>query len=346
MIEAAGLTKRFGEHLAIQDVTFRVENGEIMGFLGPNGAGKSTTMRILTGYLPPSAGTASIDGFDVLEHPMEVKRRVGYLPEQPPLYTELLVDEYLAYVADLKGVPARERKAAVARAADRCGLSSVRRRLIANLSKGFRQRVGLAQALIHDPKVVVLDEPTSGLDPKQIQEVRALIREVAADKTVILSTHILQEVEALCDKVAIINKGRIVAVDSPESLSEKAGAAGRLRIRIARPPAEEAAFKAEVAKIDGVLSAEGVAPGDGHHFSVHVGTAPEIREKVSSLVVEKGWGLLEMRDEGTRLEEVFLQLTQSGAGSIAVPTPEAQPPAAEAENAATDEPAEEEGGAS
>ncbi|MCB0220302.1 MAG: ATP-binding cassette domain-containing protein [Chrysiogenetes bacterium] len=345
MIEAAGLTKRFGEHLAIQDVTFRVENGEIMGFLGPNGAGKSTTMRILTGYLPPSAGTASIDGFDVLEHPMEVKRRVGYLPEQPPLYTELLVDEYLSYVADLKGVPARERKAAVGRAADRCGLSSVRRRLIANLSKGFRQRVGLAQALIHDPKVVVLDEPTSGLDPKQIQEVRALIREVAADKTVILSTHILQEVEALCDKVAIINKGRIVAVDSPESLSEKAGAAGRLRIRIARPPAEEAAFKAEVAKIDGVLSAEGVAPGDGHHFSVHVGAAPEIREKVSSLVVEKGWGLLEMRDEGTRLEEVFLQLTQSGGGSSAAETRPAAP-AQQEESPATDEPAEEEGGAS
>lgn len=343
MIEAVGLTKRYGERLAIQDVSFRVEQGEILGFLGPNGAGKSTTMRILTGYLPPSAGSATIDGFDVLEQPMDVKRRVGYLPEQPPLYTELLVDEYLGYVADLKGVPGSGRKAAIAKVADRCGLNEVRRRLIANLSKGFRQRVGLAQALIHDPQVVVLDEPTSGLDPKQIQEVRALIREVAADKTVILSTHILPEVEALCDKVAIINQGRIVAVDNPEALSEKAGASGRLRLRLARSPQGEAAFGEVVSKIDGVLRAEPAAPGDGKHFSVHVGASPEIREKISSLVVEKGWGLLEMRDEGTRLEETFLALTQSG-GVPAPEAPEAPPsePAAQAE--AAQAPADEEGG--
>ncbi|MEW6775568.1 MAG: ABC transporter ATP-binding protein [Bdellovibrionota bacterium] len=309
MIQVQGLTKRYGERLAIEDVSFEVASGEILGFLGPNGAGKTTTMRILTGYLPPSAGTARIEGFDVQGEADEVKKRVGYLPEFPPLYPELLVGEYLDYVAALKGVPSAKRKEAVRRVAERCGIADVTGRLINNLSKGYRQRVGIAQALVHDPKVIVLDEPTSGLDPNQIQEVRNLIREAAKDRTVILSTHILQEVEALCHKVAIINHGKIVAVNRPEALSEQAGGGGRLRIRTARPPADETAFLRELSGIAGVSQAQAVTPGGGRHFEIRVGGALESREQVASLVVGKGLGLLEMRDEGARLEEVFHQLT-------------------------------------
>lgn len=311
MIEVQGLTKRFGERLAIEGVSFEVQDGEILGFLGPNGAGKTTTMRILTGYMPPSEGTARLEGFDVLENPGEVKRRVGYLPETPPLYTELLVSEYLHYVASLKGVTSGGRAAAVDRVVGRCGLSDVRNRLIANLSKGYRQRVGLAQALIHDPRVVILDEPTSGLDPNQIHEVRNLIRETARDRTVILSTHILSEVEALCDKVAIINEGRIVAVDKPEALSARERGAGtRLRLRVARAPNGGADVKAALAGVSGVSGVEQVAPEDGCHFEIHAGSDPVIREHIAARAVEKGYGLLELREEGARLEDVFLRLTR------------------------------------
>ncbi len=318
MIQVEGLSKRFGERMAIENVSFEVAGGEILGFLGPNGAGKTTTMRILTGYLAPSAGRATVDGFDVLQEPMKVKARVGYLPEFPPLYTELLVDEYLHYVAALKGVPSGERSSAVERVARRCGIADVRRRLINNLSKGYRQRVGLAQALIHDPKVVILDEPTSGLDPNQIQEVRALIREIAKDRTVILSTHILTEVENLCDKVAIINEGKIVAVGPPQVLSAGAGGEQRVRLRLARAPARSD-LEGALGQVPGFAGVLAAAPSDGKTFEVRLSVppagTPDAREQLAALVVQKGWGLLEMRDEGSRLENVFHRLTQGEKAS-------------------------------
>jgi len=322
MIQVEGLSKRFGERMAIENVSFEVASGEILGFLGPNGAGKTTTMRILTGYLAPSAGRATVDGFDVLEEPMKVKARVGYLPEFPPLYTELLVDEYLYYVAALKGVPSGRRASAVERVAHRCGIADVRRRLINNLSKGYRQRVGLAQALIHDPKVVILDEPTSGLDPNQIQEVRALIREIAKDRTVILSTHILPEVENLCDKVAIINEGKIVAVGPPQVVSAAAGGEQRVRLRLSRAPAQ-ADLEGALGQLPGFAGILPAVPADGKTFEVRLSVAPpgaspgtsDAREQLAALVVQKGWGLLEMRDEGSRLENVFHRLTQGEKAS-------------------------------
>lgn len=225
MIEARGLTKRFGDLLAAEKVTFRIERGQVVGFLGVNGAGKTTTMRMLTGFLPPSDGSAVIDGHDMFEDPLAARRAVGYLPESPPLYPEMDVEGYLAYVARLKDVPRRERSAAVERAIERCGLADSRRRVIGNLSKGYRQRLGLAQAIVHDPPVLILDEPTVGLDPTQIQEIRSLIAELAgagdgAGKTVILSTHILPEVEAICPRVILIHRGRIVLDGTVEEVTQ------------------------------------------------------------------------------------------------------------------------------
>lgn len=210
MIEANGLTKQYGELKAVDNLTFRVDRGEILGFLGPNGAGKTTTMRILTGYIPPTSGTAIIATYNVSEQPIEVKRRIGYLPETPPLYHDLSVQSYLSFVTKIKGVPSSARKERIAWAVERCGLSEVRKRIIGNLSKGFRQRVGLAQAIIHKPDVLILDEPTVGLDPRQIREIRELIKELSKDHTIILSTHILPEVTMICSRAIIINRGKIV----------------------------------------------------------------------------------------------------------------------------------------
>src|SRR5262245_23880291 len=219
MIDVRQLVKRFGDTAALDGVTFRVERGEIVGFLGPNGAGKSTTLRILSTYLTQDAGEARVDGFDVLQKPMDVRRRIGYLPEQPPLDLDHTVDEYLGFCAALRGVPRKERRAAVASVAERCGLAQVRGRLIGNLSKGYRQRVGLAQALVHQPSVIVLDEPTIGLDPHQIREIRNLIRSLAGDHTVLLSSHILPEVAMTCSRVVVIHRGRVVAEDSLETVA-------------------------------------------------------------------------------------------------------------------------------
>ena len=222
MIEVSGLTKYYGNFKAIEDVSFTVQRGEILGFLGPNGAGKTTTMRILTGYMPATAGVCRVGGLDVFEQPVAVKRQIGYLPENVPLYPEFTVFEYLQFVARIKGVPKADQPAVLERIIGRCGLESVRHRLIAQLSKGYRQRVGLAQALVHDPAVIVLDEPTIGLDPAQIREVRELIKGLGRDHTIILSSHILPEVSQVCDRVVIINKGRIVAEDTPENLTVSA----------------------------------------------------------------------------------------------------------------------------
>lgn len=321
MIRVEGITKRFGDRLALENVSFEVEQGEIMGFLGPNGAGKTTTMRIITGYLPPSEGRVTVDGFDILEQPREVKRRVGYLPEVPPLYNELLVDEYLDYAAALRGVPRNRRAERVKWAAERCGLVDVRRRLINNLSKGYRQRVGLAQALVHDPHVVILDEPTAGLDPNQIQDFRALLREVAQERTVILSTHILPEVEAVCNKVAIINRGKIIAVDRPENLTAGTTPQRRMRLRIARPPAV-ADLEREFGAVDGIRK---VSAAGEHLFDVELGGEPEARERLAAAVVEKGWGLLEMREESARLEDVFHRLTVEQAAASEAPREPVEP---------------------
>jgi ABC-2 type transport system ATP-binding protein len=219
MIEVEGLTKRYGDFTAIEDITFRVEKGEIVAFLGPNGAGKTTTMRLLTGFLPATEGSVVVAGFDIFDKPMEVKKRIGYLPEQPPVYNDMRVTEYLKFVAKIKGVPRSERKAAMERVIQRCSLADVSDRIIGKLSKGYKQRVGLAQAMIHDPEVLILDEPTIGLDPKQILEIRDLIKSLAGDHTIILSTHILPEVTMICQRVLIISQGRIVADDTLESLT-------------------------------------------------------------------------------------------------------------------------------
>jgi ABC-2 type transport system ATP-binding protein len=234
VIEVQNLTKRYGPFTAVEDVSFKVERGEILGFLGPNGAGKTTTMRILTGYMPATEGKAFVAGFDVFEQPVEAKRRTGYLPETPPLYPDMTVAEYLAFVAKIKGVPSAERKQRTAAVMERTRIADMANRLCVRLSKGYRQRVGLAQALIHNPDVLILDEPTAGLDPKQIIETRQLIKELAGDHTIILSTHILPEVSQTCQRVVIINKGKVVAVDTPDNLTARLRGSETLYIRSTR----------------------------------------------------------------------------------------------------------------
>ena len=306
MIEANQLTKRFGDVTAISDVTFRVERGEILAFLGPNGAGKTTTMRILTAFLPASSGTARIAGFDTFEAPMEVKRRIGYLPETPPLYPELTVDEYLRFVARVKGIPRREQTAALQRVLEQCGLTEVRRRLIANLSRGYRQRTGLAQALIHNPDVLILDEPTVGLDPKQIIEIRQVIKGLTGQHTVILSTHILPEATAVCQRVIIIHEGRIVAVDTPERLSAQIRQSEKIQISVRRPVPE---LEDGIRSIPGVLHLFTDDGGAGRYV-VEAQLGRDIREELARYIVVKDFGLLELRPVALTLEDVFLKLTQ------------------------------------
>ncbi len=238
MVEVVGLTKFYGEVKALEEVTFDVRRGEILGFLGPNGAGKTTTMRILTGFLSPTSGTAKVAGYDVVENSLEVRRLTGYLPETVPLYNEMRVRDYLGYMARIRGVPRRRIRERVDDVVGRCGLTEVANRLIGHLSKGYRQRVGIAQALVHDPQVLILDEPTIGLDPVQVREVRQLIKSMAGERTIILSTHILPEVSMTCERVLIIHKGRIVAEDTPEGLSRRLQQSERILVRLARPPSQ------------------------------------------------------------------------------------------------------------
>ena len=294
MIEVEHLTRRYGTTTAIEGLGFQVERGEIVGFLGPNGAGKSTTMRILCGSLGATSGTARVAGFDVAEQPAEVKRRIGYLPEHPPLYTEMTVEQYLVFCARLKGVDT-PREAAV-NAAERVGLSPVSHRIIGNLSKGFRQRVGIAQALVHEPEVLVLDEPNSGLDPAQRAEIRALIEQLAAgDTTVLLSTHVLPEIEALCDRVIILNQGRIVAQDTVAALGSSEH---RIRIKVERP---SEALAASLQALAGVHEVK--ALGDGAYL---LRTEGDQRAVIAQCAVEAG--LLHLGTD-RRLEDVFLRLT-------------------------------------
>jgi len=311
MIETHGLTKYFGPTMAIEEVTFRVEKGEILGFLGPNGAGKSTTMRILTCYLAPTAGSASMAGFDIHDSPLEVRRRIGYLPENVPLYEEMRVARYLDFVAEMKGVSSRsQRRSRVGQALESCGLLKVQERIIGNLSKGFRQRVGLAQALLGDPEVLILDEPTVGLDPQQIIEIRNLIKGLGGKRTVILSTHVLPEVEVTCGRVVIINRGRIVAQDTPGNLTRRLQGAARVQVTVGAGAAERAA---------GVLRA---VPGakkvkhlptsseEAQRFLVESEADVDIRSKVANAVVTSGLNLLDLHSQDLNLEEIFIQTVE------------------------------------
>ena len=308
MIEVNRLCKNFGPVEAVRDVSFEVHRGEVLGFLGPNGAGKSTTMRILVGYIPPTSGSAVVAGHDVQENSLEVRKRIGYLPESAPLYLDMQVDEFVAMIAEVRGIAAGDRRGKIARAVETCGLETVLKKSIGELSKGFRQRVGLAAALVHEPDVMILDEPTSGLDPNQIVEIRELIKQIGQEKTVILSTHILPEVSATCGRVLIINEGTIIASGTPEELTAQLGgqatvlvAARAARADVerrlaARPGIRDVRFLSERSGITRVS----VVAADG---------GGEIGEEIFRCAVEAGWTLSELRPEHASLEEVFRSLT-------------------------------------
>jgi ABC-2 type transport system ATP-binding protein len=307
VIEVQHISKRYGRVTAVEDVSFRVERGEILGFLGPNGAGKTTTMRILTGYMPPTEGRAMIAGFDIFDHPIEAKRRTGYLPETPPLYPDMTVREYLNFVARIKGVASKERRDRVDAVMRRTRIADMADRHCAKLSKGYRQRVGLAQALIHNPDVLILDEPTAGLDPKQIIETRELIRGLAGDHTIVLSTHILPEVSQTCQRVVIINKGRVVAVDTPDNLTARLRGAEALYVQVDAGGADAAGA---LAAVPGVIRvAESETRGALASYEVESERGVDIRRDVARAIVTGGWGLLELRPMRMSLEDVFLQVT-------------------------------------
>jgi ABC-2 type transport system ATP-binding protein len=307
MIQVDRLTKYFGLLAAIDDVTFRVEKGEILGFLGPNGAGKSTTMRILAGFFPATEGRARVAGYDVFEEPLEAKRRVGYLPESPPLYTEMTVDSYLRFVARVKAVKSSDLKTRMEYVKERCGLVHEGKRLIKHLSKGYRQRVGLAQALIHNPEVLILDEPTIGLDPKQIIEVRELIKSLGGDHTVILSTHILPEVSMTCERVIIINNGRIVAVDTPQNLTNQLSGGQRIEVEVSGPLEGLERVLQRLPQVR--LSKPPQAVDGNHRLSLESEGSQEIRHLVARSLIESGFEVYQLQREGMTLEEVFLELT-------------------------------------
>ncbi len=307
MIEVQHLTKRYGAVTAVDDVSFRVERGEILGFLGPNGAGKTTTMRVLTGYMPPTEGRAVVAGFDVLDQPIEAKRRTGYLPETPPLYPDMTVRDYLMFVAAIKGVSRADRRTKVARVMERTRVADMSARHCSKLSKGYRQRVGLAQALIHDPDVLILDEPTAGLDPKQIIETRQLIKELAGDHTIVLSTHILPEVSQTCHRVVIIHKGRVVAVDTPEGLTSRLAGSETLYVQIDAMGADVISALQQVPGVIRVSPAD--TPGALVGLEVDSERGRDIRRELASAIVTRGWGLLELRPMRLSLEQIFLSLT-------------------------------------
>ncbi len=308
MIEVQDLTKSFGSVTAVDHISFSVSQGEILGFLGPNGAGKTTTMRILTGYLPATSGTARIANFDVFEDSMEVRRRIGYLPENPPLYPDMSVVNYLDFVARIKNVPPAERAGRVDAALEMANIVDKRHELIKRLSRGYKQRVGLAQALVHNPDVIVLDEPTVGLDPKQIIEVRHLIKGLARKRTIILSTHILPEVSMTCDRVVIINRGKIAAVDTPENLTVQLKGGERVHVEVRAP---EQPLRELLGQIPGVRRVTAEPRGNSGRLSVTVeaSAGKDVRSQVATKIVGQGYELYELRGVSLSLEEIFLQLT-------------------------------------
>ena len=313
MIEVKNLVKRYGNHLALDNVSFTVENGEVIGFLGPNGAGKSTTMNIITGYLSSTEGEVLVDGVSILDEPEKTKKKIGYLPEIPPLYTDMTVDEYLLFVCQLKGVAADKRVETVTRIARQTRITDVRKRLIRNLSKGYRQRVGIAQALIGDPDVLILDEPTVGLDPKQITEVRSLIKELSETHTLIISSHILAEVQNVCTRVIIINKGRIVATDTPENLAKSSVKSNKLEMRIKGPKND---VLNGITAIEGVTAAEIVRIREEGSVDIDIDTDEEhdVREAIFEFCSENHYPILQMKSLEVSLEDIFLQITGEREG--------------------------------
>src|SRR5579885_847694 len=312
MIKVEGLTKRYARNVAVDHISFQVEKGQIVGFLGPNGAGKTTTMRMLTCFLPPTDGTAEVAGFEVMENPMEVKRRIGYLPESPPVYPEMEVIEYLNFVARIKGVPKAGRASRIDDVMEQCAVADVRNKEIGKLSKGYRQRVGLAQAIIHNPDVLILDEPTAGLDPHQIIETRDLIKSLAGNHTIILSTHILPEVEQTCERVIIIAKGKLVAMDTVANLTSRLRGAETVAVEVLAEESQAAAVQRKLEQVAGVSRVLANQHRDGKlNFMVESLEGRTIRPGLARAVIESGWNLNELHAVGLSLEEIFLQLTAS-----------------------------------
>jgi ABC-2 type transport system ATP-binding protein len=316
MIEVQGLTKVYGNKAAVDNLTFSVEQGEVVGFLGPNGAGKTTTMRVLSCFMPPTSGSAKVAGYDIHADSIEVRRRIGYLPEHVPLYTDLTVTQYLSFVAEAKAVPRMQRRQKVGELIERCLLHDVRGRIINTLSKGYRQRVGLAQALLGDPPVLILDEPTIGLDPKQIIEIRNLIRQMQGERTVLLSTHILPEVSVVCQRVIIINEGRIVAVDTPENLTRRLQRSTQVLLQVEGPPDQVTGRLREMA---GILRVE-MKDGGGvlGRYVVETEKDCDLRRELAHVVCSSGWGLLELRPVDMSLEDVFIRLVTEEQDSMTV----------------------------
>jgi ABC-2 type transport system ATP-binding protein len=326
MIKVTDLTKRYARTVAVDQISFEVAKGQIVGFLGPNGAGKTTTMRMLTCFLPPSAGTATVAGFDVLEQPLEVKKRIGYLPETPPIYPEMETVEYLRFVGKLKGLSGATLEKRVDYVCERCAVADVKLKLLGKLSKGYRQRVGLAQAIIHNPDVLILDEPTAGLDPKQINETRDLIKDLAGEHTIILSTHILPEVEQTCEQVIIINKGKLVATDSVKNLQARARGAESVVVEVAgrNGPLDIAIVQHKLQQVTGVSQVACKRQGDSQAvFEIESEKGRLVRGDVARAIVQAGWDLNELRPSAMSLEEIFLQLTGSeAANEIEKPAPQ------------------------
>lgn len=314
MIEAEGLTKFYGSRRAIRNVSFQIEKGEVVGFLGPNGAGKSTTIRILTCYMPPSEGTATVEGMHILEDSLRIRQKIGYLPENVPLYNDLTVNRFLRFAAGAKGVEAKRMRSELGRVISSCGLEKVENRIIGHLSKGFRQRVGLAQALLNNPSVLILDEPTIGLDPTQIVEIRRIIEELREDRTILLSSHILPEVAQICKRVIIINKGEIVATDSPANLTSQLQKTSTILVELSGPSAE---FAQAIENLDGIQKVT-VENNGTSRFQIETAPSVDLRPEIAALAVQKGCGLLELRAVQLSLEDIFMQLvteesTQEGA---------------------------------
>lgn len=328
MIEVDHLSKRYGPVTAVDDVSFRVEQGEILGFLGPNGAGKTTTMRIITGYMPATAGKAVVAGYDVFEQPLEAKRRTGYLPETPPLYPDMTVREYLTFVARIKGLR-QDIRSRVDEVMKRTWVADMADRHCSKLSKGYRQRVGLAQAIIHNPEVLVLDEPTAGLDPKQIIETRQLIRDLAGTHTIVLSTHILPEVSQTCQRVVIINKGKVVAVDTPEGLTARLQGAVTIYLQSDGPTDEVGTALASVPGVSRVKSSSMPGSGAPPAYEIDAEKGVDVRRGLASAIINGGWGLLELRPMRMSLEDIFLSVTTEEPAAAA----EAAAPEAEVTNA-------------
>lgn len=308
MIKVENLVKKFGENLALDGISFEVKKGEVLGFLGPNGAGKTTTMRILTGLIAPTGGTIKVENFNVLDNSLEIRKMIGYLPESVPLYEDMKVFEYLKFMAEMKGVKKSQLLDKIRKISDLCGLKKVIRQPISELSKGYRQRVGLAQAMVNDPEILVLDEPTSGLDPNQIVEIRNLIKKIGENKTVILSTHILQEVSATCDRVVIINNGKIAAQGTTDELTAKASRKEILYVKI-KGPSEDVIGKLKIMENVEHVGKKDKEADDVIGYQITVGGSADIREYVFMTIVKNNWSMLEMKRECVSLEDVFRELT-------------------------------------